>query len=118
LTLRLNLQSDPRATAHHDAVRRAIPLRDDRIDFYEELVSTSPSENYHSLSLARAYRAAGQNSDAVSHYQRYLRSAMDAEAFEELAEVYHAVGQAYLSSSSRQIAQSIRCKGVNECLSS
>jgi tetratricopeptide (TPR) repeat protein len=117
VALRLKLQADPRGAAGHEAVRRAITLRDERIDFYEELASTYHDEIYHSLSLGRAYRAAGQHRDAIPHYQRYLRSCMEVEAFEELAEVYSEVGETYLASSSLHIAQSLRSKG-DPCSSS
>lgn len=115
-TLRQKLLADPRSSEHHAAVRRAISLRDERIDFYEELATSNQDEPYHGLSLARAYRAAGQSQDAVPHYQRYLRTVMDAEVFEELAEVYSSIGQTYLATSARQIAQSI-LKG-DQCSSS
>lgn len=115
-SLRLKLLADPRSPEHHAAVRRAISLREERIDFYEELATGNQDEPYHGLSLARAYRAAGQSQDAVPHYQRYLRTVMEAEVFEELAEVYSSIGQTYLASSARQIAQSI-LKG-DQCSSS
>jgi tetratricopeptide (TPR) repeat protein len=115
--LRMRLQADPRSADAHAAVRRAISLREDRIDFYQELVDTYPEEVYHYLSLARAYRAAGQEREAIPHYQRYLRSRLEAEALDELAEVYSLVGERYLAESSRQIAQSLRSKG-GSCSSS
>lgn len=111
-SLRLKLQSDPRSQEHHAAVRRAISLRQERIDFYEELADAYESEPYHRLSLARAFRDAGQSKAAIPHYQRYLRAVMDAEVFEELAEVYSSQGETYLASSARQIAQSISKGGL------
>lgn len=107
LNLRLRLQADPRSEDHHSAVRRAISLREERIDFYQELADMNDNEPYHRLSLARAYRAAGQGKEAIPHYQRYLRIVMDAQVFEELADVYNSTGEIYLASSARQIAQSI-----------
>lgn len=109
--LRMRLHAEPRSADAHAAVRRAICVRGDRIDFYQELASTYPNEAYHRLSLARAYRSVGLGQDAIPHFQHYLRSRLDAEALEELAEVYSSVGDRYLAESSRQIAQSIRSKG-------
>ncbi len=111
VSLRVRLQAEPRNEQLHASVRRAIPLRSERIEFYEELAATYQGEPYHSLSLARAYRAAGQNQDAVVSYQRYLRSVMDADAFEELADAYSSLGETYLAKSSQQIASSMRKKG-------
>lgn len=63
------------------------------------------------LAQARNARDEGQPREAVPHYQAYLRSAMDADVFEELAEVYSTLDDSYMASSARGIAQSIRSKG-------
>jgi hypothetical protein len=110
--LRGRLQEDPRGELHHEAVRQAIVAPEARIDFYQELVRQQPEEPFHSLSLGRVCREAQQHREAIAHYQRYLRSVMDADVFDELADLYGHLGEAYLSTSSRQIAQSVRAKGV------
>lgn len=110
--LRRQLRDVPDSHEHHDAVRRAIPLLADRVDFYLELVESDPEVPRHALSLGRTLQSARRPQEAVPHFQRYLRSSMDAEVFDELAGVYEQAGQAYMASSARQIAESIRSKGV------
>lgn len=63
------------------------------------------------LEQARGFRDEGRNRAAVPCYQAYLRVVMDADVFEELAEVYSSIDDSYMASSARQIAQSIRSKG-------
>jgi predicted Zn-dependent protease len=81
------------------------------VDFYHELVEYHPEVLYHSLSLGRALHSSRRGTEAIPHFQRYLRTHMDAAIFEELAEVYEQAGQSYMATSARQIAASIRSGG-------
>lgn len=68
------------------------------------------AEEPDSLTQARACREAGQLRDSVGHYQQYLRGFIEAPILEELAEVFEELGEAYMASSSRMIADSLKNK--------
>ncbi len=71
---------------------------------------TEVPEPHPLLSLGRACREAGQLRESVGHYQQYLRSFTEAPILEELAEVFEELGEAYMASSSRMIADSLKNK--------
>lgn len=99
------LLADPKSDDSRRAVAASLKEAKDRINFFRDLVKADASEPYHSLSLARAYRDADQTKVAVVHYQKYLRSEKDAEAYAELADAYDELGKANLSASARKAAE-------------
>ncbi len=103
--LQERLLQEPRDPDCHQAVRACLPEAKDRINFYRDLVKVDRDQPYHSLALARAYRDGDQTKVAVVHYQKYLRSEKDPDAYLELAEAYDELGKANLSSSARKAAQ-------------
>ena len=102
---------EPRRDDLHQAVTAAFPEASERVDFYQKLSQAYANEPYHSLSLGRAYRAAGQLRESVAHYQQYLRSATEASVLEELADVFEQLGEAYMANSSRMVASTLKNKG-------
>lgn len=101
--------SDPRSEATQKIVEANLTEAKERINFFRELVKVEKDEPYHSLSLARAYRAADQTKVAVVHYQKYLRTEKDAQAYLELADAYDELGKSNLSASARKAAEA--CSG-------
>lgn len=101
--------SDPRSEATQRAVEANLTEAKERINFFRELVKVEKDEPHHSLSLARAYRAADQTKVAVVHYQKYLRTEKDAQAYLELADAYDELGKSNLSASARKAAEA--CSG-------
>lgn len=99
------LRDDPKDPTAHEAVKVAMPEPKDRISFYRDLVKADRDQPYHSLSLARAYREADQTKVAVVHYQKYLRSEKDGEAYAELADAYDELGKGNLSASARKASE-------------
>lgn len=99
------LLADPRSESSRKAVDVSLTEPKEKINFFRDLVKADKSEPYHSLSLARAYRAADQTKVAVVHYQKYLRSDKDPQAYLELAEAYDELGKANLSASARKAAE-------------
>lgn len=78
----------------------------DAVETESPVVAEAPDP----LAQARACREAGQLRDSVGHYQQYLRSFIEAPILEELAEVFEELGEVYMASSSRMIADSLKNK--------
>lgn len=98
------LLAEPRSESSHRAVEASLKEPKERINFFRDLVKADKGEPFHSLSLARAYRAADQTKVAVVHYQKFLRSEKEPQAYLELAEAYEELGKANLASSARKAA--------------
>ncbi len=105
------LRDNPSGAELHAEVVAALSDPIERVDFYHRLVDGDTTQPYHSLSLGRAFREAGRFRESVSHYQLYLRSTTEALVLEELAEVFEELGESYMASSSRMVAQSLRKQG-------
>ena len=99
------LLQDARSDSSRKAVEASLAEPKERINFFRDLVKADKKEPYHSLSLARAYREADQTKVAVVHYQKYLRSEKDPQAYLELADAYDELGKANLSASARKAAE-------------
>lgn len=99
------VMAEPRGEETRRAVETTLTEPKEQINFFRDLVKTDKDQPYHSLSLARAYRAAEQTKVAVVHYQKYLRTEKDAQAYLELADAYDELGKANLSASARKAAE-------------
>lgn len=105
------LSRDPEGVELHSAVLSLVSDPKERVDFYHRLMEADAAQPYHSLSLGRAFRQAGQARESIGHYQLYLRSVTEAPVLEELAEVFEELGESYLADSSRMVAESLRKRG-------
>lgn len=105
------LRQNPTGAELHAAVVAVVSDPVERAEFYQSLVDGDATEPYHSLSLGRTLREAGRLRESVGHFQLYLRSTAEASVLEELAEVFGELGDAYMASSSRMVAESLRKQG-------
>lgn len=99
------VMAEPRSEETRRAVESTLTEPKERINFFRDLVKSDKDQAHHSLSLARAYRAADQTKVAVVHYQKYLRTEKDAQAYLELARAYDELGKSNLSASARKAAE-------------
>jgi hypothetical protein len=102
------LLADPRSEESREAVMVSMPEPKERVNFFREMVKADKSEPYHSLSLARSYRDAGQTKVAVVHFQKYLRAEKEPAAYLELASAYDELGKENLGASARRAAETYK----------
>lgn len=110
-SLSLALRENPTGAELHAAVVAVVSDPVERVEFYQRLVDSDAAVPYHSLSLGRTLRGSGRIRESVGHFQLYLRSTTEASVLEELAEVFDELGDAYMASSSRMVAESLRKQG-------